>query len=92
MWITVGYKDGVQPDSFERCQKDIKNYIKRLRTVCRNKGWEDLKYIYTIEKHKSGKYHAHIIMNFPDRDIAEKEVGTWEISPGKKTSAGRLRA
>lgn len=86
MWITVGYRDGVQPESFERCKKDIKNYIERLRTVCRNKGWEDLKYIYTIEKHKSRKYHAHIIMNFPDRDIAEKKWGH-----GKYPQARRLQ-
>lgn len=75
MWITVGYKGGTEPQSYERCKKDIKNYIERLRTVCKKNNWEDLKYIYTIEGHKSGKYHAHIIMNFPDRDIAEKKWG-----------------
>ena len=42
MWITVGYKGGTEPDSYERCKKDIKNYIERLRTVCRNNSWEDI--------------------------------------------------
>lgn len=86
MWITVGYKGGTEPDSYERCKKDIKNYIERLRTVCRNNSWEDIKYIYTIEKHKNGKYHAHIVMNFPDRDMAEKKWGH-----GKYPQARRLK-
>lgn len=86
MWITVGYKGGTEPYSYERCKKDIKNYIERLRTVCRNNSWEDIKYIYTIEKNKRGQYHAHLVMNFPDRDIAEKKWGH-----GKYPQARRLK-
>lgn len=86
MWITVGYKGGTEPKTYKRCKQDIKNYIESLKRVVKKNNWEELKYFYTIEKFKSGAFHAHIILNFPDRDIAEKKW--WH---GKYPQARRLQ-
>lgn len=84
IWITVGYKGGTEPDTYDRCQKDIQNYLKRLKRECKKNNWENLKYVYTIETTKKGKYHAHIVMNFPDRDIAEKKWGHGEYPQARR--------
>jgi len=76
MWATFTYDNGNLPESIEQSEKDIKNYIRRLKRYLKKYGLPELKYIYITEHitdmQKSGRAHHHIVMNFHDRDIAEK--------------------
>lgn len=87
IWITLGYRGTEQPACIEDVKKDVRNYIKRLKRYAEKMGWPDLKYIYVIEGDGANKrFHVHMIMNFRDRDIAEKKWGK-----GKYPQARRLQ-
>jgi len=67
--LTLTYKNQYQPD-FERCQKDVRNFVAKLKRYRKSHGMEPLKYIYVIEggfERKNGygttKFHCHMLMN-----------------------------
>ena len=81
--VSIGLSyGGVAPDP-ERVDKDIRNFIERVKRARRRNGLPDLKYIYAIGGDEmpaagySGKRpHIHIIMNGGiDRDDLEKIWG-----------------
>lgn len=80
--LTLTYKDIYQPD-FERCQKDVTNFVRRVKRYREKNHMDPLKYIYVIEggfERKSGygttKLHCHMMMNGGvDRKILEE---IWE--------------
>lgn len=80
IWITLGYSDDNLPKSEKEAKRNIENYVKRLRTYIKtnnknpeNDPMEDLKYIYVTEVSETGRVHHHMVLNFPDRDIAEQK-------------------
>ncbi len=87
IWITVGYKGSEEPTSLNQAKKDVVNYIRRLQRYCKKMNYPQLKYLYVTEQGaKSGRYHHHIVLSFPDRDIAELK---W--TKGKYSQARRLK-
>ncbi len=76
MWTTLKYPKGARP-GLEQIQKDIRNFISRLRRAYTSMG-EELRYIYRLEIGRRGGVHIHIIVNRsrgrPDTDklIQEK--------------------
>ncbi len=73
--ITLTYKGGV-PDQ-DQARKDIRNYLRRIKTYRKKLGLEELKYVYVIEYEvgaggrKKKRVHHHVIMSGMDRDMAE---------------------
>lgn len=80
--LTLTYRDQYMPD-FERCQKDVTNFVRRVKRYREKMGMDPLKYIYTIEggfEKQRGygitKVHCHMMMNGGvDRTILEE---IWE--------------
>lgn len=67
---------GDTPDQ-NQAQKDIRNYIRRIKQYRKRNGLEEIKYLYVIEWNdgSSGKpkrIHHHLVMSGIDRDLAEK--------------------
>ena len=80
--LTLTYKNNYQPD-FKRCQRDVSNFIRKVKRYREKHSMEPLKYIYVIEggyekKHGFGmtKLHCHMMMNSGvSREILEE---IWE--------------
>ena len=66
-WITLTYTARNRPASMEEAEKNIKNYIARVK-----RAFPDvvLKYVYTIEYGDSWAHH-HVVCNIRDRDRLE---------------------
>lgn len=63
------------PETEEQFEKDIKNYIQRLRRVYRKAGCE-LKYIYVLEYSETGRAHVHMLVSGGvGRDLLEDTWG-----------------
>lgn len=89
VWGTFTYDDAHLPKDIEDAKKFFKKYIRRLEYWMKKNGHAALKYVYRIEYIDDGKkvrVHQHIVMNFPDRDIAEK---MW--TGGARTQVRRLQ-
>ena len=71
IWITVGYRNREEPLTLAEAKKDVQNYLRRLSREAKKKEQPKLKYLYVIEQSEKGRFHAHIVMNFKDRDRAE---------------------
>lgn len=77
MWATWTYSDDQLPADHEQAKRDMQNFIRRLKRWLMRNGFEDFefKYVYVTEfddgAEKKTRVHHHMIMNFPDRDIAE---------------------
>lgn len=72
IWITVGYRDSELPATAVQAHKDVINYIRRLQRHTKKNGLPKLKYVYVTEFSENTRIHHHIVINFQDRDIAEK--------------------
>lgn len=61
------YADGFMPETEEEAQKNVQNYIRRLRRAyVRVNGTADgFKYVYVTEKTKKGRFHHHFIVSAP---------------------------
>jgi len=90
IWATFTYDDANLPANERQAQRDIQNYIRRLRAYIAKYKLPELKYIYVteyiVDTRKSGRVHHHIVMNFRDRDIAEM---IWD--KGGRTHTRRLQ-
>lgn len=92
IWATFTYEPKKLPKSVEEAQKEFAKFIRRLKYYAQKNNFPSLKYVYVIEfeddpekvKHR---VHHHIIINFPDRDVAEK---LWKGGARKQTR--RLQA
>ena len=67
--LTLTYRKGRQPDA-DRCQKDVRNFLDRLKRYRKKKGLGDPKYIYVIEGGREKKngfgvtnFHCHMMMD-----------------------------
>lgn len=64
--LTLTYAPNQQPGSEEKAQRDIRNYLRRLRRLRKKMGLPDLKYIYITETTHGAagtRYHHHLIVN-----------------------------
>lgn len=55
-----------QAPSFEQAQKDIRNFLRRLKRIREKRGLPELKYIYAIEDNEDGqkkRIHAHCLLS-----------------------------
>lgn len=62
--LTLTYNG--QPPEYEEAQKDIRNFLARVKRLREKRGMDPLKYIYTIEDSKDGRLariHVHMLMN-----------------------------
>lgn len=67
---------GDAPDQ-EQAQKDIRNYIRRVKDFRKKNNLPELKYLYVMEwddgySGRAKRIHHHIVMNNMDRDTAEQ--------------------
>lgn len=67
--LTLTYKKHHQPDA-ERCQKDVRNFLERLKRFRKKNNLGDPKYIYVIEGGREKKngfgvtnFHCHMLMD-----------------------------
>lgn len=61
--LTLTFAEGVR---LREAQKDVRNFLKRVKRRREQKGLDDLKYIYVIEGDPEGRrqrIHAHMLMN-----------------------------
>ena len=90
IWATFTYDDAHLPSTIKAAQRDMINYLRRLKTYVKKHNLEELKYVYVTEFNdddsKKIRVHHHIIMNFRDRDVAEKY---WK--GGARTQTKRLQ-
>lgn len=76
--LTLTYKKHYQPDA-ERCQKDVRNFLDRLKRYRKKNGLPPAKYIYVIEGGREKKngygvtnFHCHMMMDGAvDRETLE---------------------
>ncbi len=71
--LTLTY--AINPESDEIATKDIQRWLRRVRYRYRKRGME-LKYIWTMERTKKGRYHFHVVLSGGiDRDELEQLWG-----------------
>ena len=89
IWGTFTYDNEHLPEDVNAAKRFVQRYLRRLDYWMKKRGLGDLKYVYVTEYINDGKkirIHHHIVMNFPDRDIAEKK---W--NGGARTQTRRLQ-
>ena len=73
--LILKYKPGQRPESYERAQKSLKNFLDRLRKEYKKRGYE-LKYIAITERGKKGQaLHHHVVI----QDINTPELSTVDM-------------
>lgn len=73
--VTLTYR---QAPAFEQVQKDVRNFLRRVKRIRDKRGLTELKYIYAIEDNEDGikkRIHAHVLLS-GGVDRAEIE-GLW---------------
>ena len=72
---TLTYSPRKRPKDLKEAQKDVRNFIARLRRLCAKRGVPDPKYVYvteTLEKTRGKDYHHHMVLAVQlDRDEVE---------------------
>ena len=72
LWTTLTYPAKCRPPS-EAVQKNIRNFLDRLRRLYKKQG-KELKYIYSVGRGKRGAVHIHMVL--PKMDV-EKISTIW---------------
>lgn len=58
------YKKGKEPTDKKQAEKDVANFLRRLKRYRKKQGLSELKYIGVIERGvKSGRYHHHLVIS-----------------------------
>ncbi len=90
IWETLTYDNKHLPKDMKGAKHCLQNYLRRIAYWMKKKGLGELKYLYAIEYIDDGeevRIHQHVVMNFPDRDVAEK---LWK-GGGRTQTQGRRR-
>lgn len=86
-WLTLTYDEGRYPETRERAEKDISNYLKRVNRRRKKIGLLNAKYIYIMERGegKDGiRCHFHLII---EAGIGRDELeGMWKFADIKDSS------
>ena len=65
--ITNTYAPGMDPKSEEAAQRNMQNYIRRIKTLRKRRGLPELKYVYVTEvtnsESRGTRYHHHMILS-----------------------------
>lgn len=73
---TLTYSPRKRPENLQAAQKDVKNFLARLRRACRKRGIPDPAYVYvteTLQKRGGLDYHHHMVLKVQmTRDEVEK--------------------
>ena len=83
LWLTLTYNENNKPLTLEEADKNIKNYINRLKAHCKRNNLPELKYVYSTE-HGEVRTHHHVIINTSDMNIAESLWSTQSERARKK--------
>lgn len=72
--IHLTYKNDALPADAETAAKQIRNYLRRVKTACRRAGLsDDIKYIYVTEGGGKRRFHHHLTISCGlERDALEK--------------------
>jgi hypothetical protein len=75
--IGLSYSDEMLPENYEDVQKDIRNFVRRLKRYRAKENLPEIKYLYVIERGgKGGRWHAHFATNGDmNRDVVESLWG-----------------
>ncbi|MBS6063661.1 MAG: hypothetical protein KH972_07320 [Peptostreptococcaceae bacterium] len=93
--VTLTYDEENLPSSIEEAEREVQNYIKRIKRRRKKEGLEDLKYMLVTSsreiiengEEKPVRIHHHILMNGGlDRDIVED---LWRRRKRKGEKAGK---
>lgn len=68
--MTLTYADAYLPETYDQAEKDVKNFIRRLKRLRKKKGLDEIKYIMIPG---AGRFHFHIPMS---GGIDDKELQT----------------
>ncbi|MDL2224946.1 hypothetical protein LJC20_01905, partial [Eubacteriales bacterium OttesenSCG-928-M02] len=77
LYLTLTYEK--QRNSIKEVQKDIRNYLDRLKRDRKRAGLPPMKYIYIMETTMGRlgiQFHVHILMNKMDREAVERQ---WKL-------------
>ena len=69
-FVTLTY---AEEPTMQRCRKDVRNFMNRVRRLREKKGLPELKYIYAIGHDKDQRIHVHAVMT---GGITQKELVT----------------
>ncbi|MCI9597909.1 MAG: hypothetical protein HFE75_11570 [Firmicutes bacterium] len=79
LYVDLTFDNENLPKDRKGVQKEIRNYIARLKRHRKKNGLPELKYVYVIsdvdQDGNKARYHAHMIINGMDRDVAEEKWG-----------------
>lgn len=60
---TLTYDDAHMPDTPEAAQKNMQNYFRRIKSLCKKRGVDAPRYLYVTERGEStGRIHHHIFL------------------------------
>lgn len=67
--LTLTYERWVD---YARAQRDVRNFIRAVRRYRDRRGLGELRYVYAIERHRSGCSHVHILLPRMEREQVER--------------------
>lgn len=53
------------PPDYEQCQRDVRNFVRRVKRLRKKQGLPEMKYIYVVEDDEFGvkkRIHAHVVL------------------------------
>lgn len=79
IFVTCTYASSRQPEDLTRANRNVRNYIARLRRLCERRGSPAPAYVYVTEiaqKKRGTEYHHHMILK---ADVTREEAeALWE--------------
>lgn len=79
LYVDLTFDNESLPKDRKGVQKEVRNYIARIRRWRKKNGLSELKYVYVIsdvdQDGSKARYHVHMIINGMDRDVAEEKWG-----------------
>ncbi|MDL2250467.1 hypothetical protein LJC51_07440 [Lachnospiraceae bacterium OttesenSCG-928-J05] len=75
-WCTFGWNTDQLPETMEQAQKDVANFIKRIKYRHKKVSTEEVKYIYVLAFDGYERPHFHLILSCAlNRDVIEDAWG-----------------
>lgn len=94
LFFTGQYDDGAQPENAEAAAKDVRNFLRRVKTLRRRRGLPELKYIYVTEETHSAargtRYHHHVILS-GDGVTRDEIEALWDRRKGQRARYANSR-
>ena len=93
--VTYSYAQDKKPEDMARAQKDMKNYLARLKRLCRRNGLPDPEYVYVTTNTCSNRwgknYHHHMALktSLPRETVEELWIKQHGICNTKRAQPGK---